>query len=87
MKSVLTKRAVKQIWLGYMIPGYLMTASGVFVVLVIGLKRGPIQYTIFGLVMMLYGLVLMDHARLFRGQSEIKKSIMGLKERIDELKK
>ena len=86
MKSVLTKKAIKQKWLVYAITGCIVTASGVFVVLATGIKRGPVQYTTFGLVMMLYGVVLIDHAALARGQNEIKKSITDLKEKIDELK-
>ena len=86
MKSVLTKRAVKQVWLGYAIAGCTSITAGVFVVLATGIKRGPVQYTTFGLVMMLYGFILINHATLVRGQSEIKKSITNLKEKIDELK-
>ena len=87
MKSVFTKRYVRQKWWGYRIASYIMIAAGVFVVLVIWLKRGPIQYTTYGLLMMLYGLVLTDHVALARGQNEIKKSISDLKEKIDELEK
>ena len=87
MKSVFTKRYIRQKWWGYRIAGCIMIVAGVFVVLVIWLKRGPIHYTTFGLLMMLYGLVLIDHAALARGQSEIKKSISDLKEKIDELGK
>jgi hypothetical protein len=90
MKSVLTKRNVKQIWLGYMIAGYVMIAGGLFTHWAATIKglTGVIRMaaSTSATVMILYGLVLINHTMLLRGQSEIKKSINELKEKIDALK-
>ena len=86
MKSILSKKSVKQTWLSYVIGGSFLTAVGLFIGLITRLRQGSIQSYTIGLVLMLLGFASINQATLVRGQREIKKSINDLKEKIDELK-